>query len=149
MRTAFPESDLLPRVLCSAGDAHYNLGEYPEAIKAYRVVLTNHASSPSVPDAIRGLRDAYEQTGKPAEGEAVVALFLKEHSATPSAERITFSQAEDLFEKGSFGDALDRFQKFSASYPASTLLPEAQLYAAKSARALGRLPEAESSCVRC
>ncbi len=70
MRAAFPESDLLPRVLCSAGDAHYNLGEYPEAIKVYREVLTNHASSASVPDAIRGLRDAYEQTGKPAEAEA-------------------------------------------------------------------------------
>lgn len=145
MRSAFPESDLLPRVLCSAGDAHYNLGEYAEAVNVYREVLNNHASSASVPDAIRGLRDAFEQMGKPAEGEALVALFLKEHAATPSAERITFSQAQDLFEQGAFADALKRFQGFSSSYPASTLLPEAQLYVAKSHRALGRLPDAEST----
>ena len=143
---AVPEAGTARDVIIKADEA-YNAGRYDEAVAGYRKFLDDFGSSPEaapdIPHVRYNLSAGLIQLQKfnEAAEEAVKALKLEKPGSTQS-EDLMFWRGVALLQSGNHEEAHASLKEFLEQFPRATRHQDAQLLAASSLLAGGKLEEA-------
>lgn len=140
-----PRSRLVPLVLYSVGDAYFNLGQYDSAVTFYNRILTDHAGSPYVFDAINGIQYSYVAKGDIAGAVQVIDIYGKRDKSKAYADELFLKKGELYYSSGDYTNAISAYNEFMDEFPASPLVADALFWIGKSYRSLNRMIEARQT----
>lgn len=140
-----PKSYLVPAALLKRALAYNNIQVYEEAIKDYKKILSDFPDAPSKNDALLGLRNTLEASGRLDEMSDVLADFKKKNPESTETEKLEFETAKGLYANEKFPQAIKSLQNFINYYPKSEFAQEANYYIGESYYRLNDLAAALKS----
>lgn len=118
-------SMLMPQVLFTIGDLHYNAAIYDSAYYYYSQILQRHPTSGIIPDALDAVRFSLDAMGRGIEAVDVIDEFVRRNPDRIPADSLTQRKAVILFGQGDFPGAIAMYRSLIAEHPNSGLHPEA------------------------
>lgn len=107
----FPNSDVIPRVLLSLGNMHFNAERFEEAIKYYqRILETADSTNDILPFAMNNLIEAYESTKLYDAAIKTVRQFLDHYPNDESVTDKRIKLGTLLTKAGYYDQAVANFQ---------------------------------------
>lgn len=140
-----PRSKLVPLVLYSIGDAYFNMGQYDSSVAYYNRILTDHAGTPYVFDAINGIQYSFVAKGDIAGAVQVIDIYGKRDKTKSYADELFLKKGEIYYSAGDYNGAISAYNEFMDEFPASPLVADALFWIGKSYRSLNKLPEARQT----
>jgi tetratricopeptide (TPR) repeat protein len=121
-----------PAAWLKTGFAWQELNEVPNAIKAYRQVITGYPASEERAAALEALRNLYIQSNQPE----AYAQLLKEQDIPDAGEQALdstyYAAAETQFAAGHYAEAKKAMAQYLAQYPNGLFRLKAHFYLAES-----------------
>lgn len=128
---AYPNSEFAGKALVQSGLLCYNLNRNEEAIKYYKLTVSNFNGTEEARNALKGLKNIYVDLGQIENYSAFVdglggnvpRLTINEKDS------LTYLAAEKLYMTAKCEDAKPAFEKYIASFPEGSYLLKANFYA--------------------
>lgn len=122
----YSKSKQAPAALYNAGIAHYDRGQFPNAIAVFQRLLAEHAKTPEAAELLVWLGLSYFEEGQHQQAAAVLGKLVAgdklDAQRRPSA---VYAYAEALAAAGKSREALEWFQELIAKYPKSKYIENA------------------------
>lgn len=119
------------KAMLKLGLAYYNMNNQPEAVEAYKNVVTQYPNSADANEALQNLRSLYIAQGQPD----AYLNFLKStgHAVSASAEdSITYAAGESSFGNGNYAAAITQLNNYLSRFPEGRFVLNANFYLAES-----------------
>jgi len=152
------------------GESYFGQGDYVTAAREFRRVADESPNSAQAPDALLRVGDCYAQLWTkpeldPSNGQTALATYHELQGRFPDASatrvagarlralneqfaRKEFENAVFYYRRSAYDSAILYFKDLIASYPSSTLVPEAFVYIVRSFHAIGYKDEENDYCSR-
>ena len=127
-----PKSALIPFAHTKRALAFYNLKQYQRTIADYQAVLENHINHESAHDALIGLQETLNLTGRSAEFDPYFARYKAANPENNSLASIEYETAVNLYLNENYQSAIEKLKTFISSYPEHNHVYEARFYLAES-----------------
>jgi outer membrane protein assembly factor BamD len=152
------------------GETYFGQGDYITASREFRRVADESPNSRLAPDALLRVGDCYAELWAkpeldPSNGQTALATYHELQGRYPDAAatriagariralnemfaRKEFENAVFYYKRSAYDSAILYFKDLIASYPSSTLVPEAFVYIVRSFHAIGYRDEENDYCSR-
>lgn len=127
----YPNSNILPIAYYSIGDCYYNMAEYDSSVIYYNKILRDYSKTQYVFDAINGLQYCYLALDEPNKAVAAIDRYIQSNPSSDFGDKILFKKGEIYFNTSKYEDARISYKEFIATYPSSSLVPNAYYWIAK------------------
>ncbi|HEY6504750.1 MAG TPA: tetratricopeptide repeat protein, partial [Chitinophagaceae bacterium] len=120
-------SSLKPQSHLKLGIAYYNLKNNAEALKQYKILLSQYPNSPEAEDALDNVKVIYIEDGKPDE----YAAFMRQAGrpiSVSTEDSLTYSAAETQYTNGNTSAALNAFNTYLQKFPDGVYAIDASYY---------------------
>ncbi len=125
-------SNLAPKALLKTGFAYQQLNDLPNAISAYKSIITGFPASEERPSAMDALKNLYIENDEPA----AYAQFLKDNNISSTdnntLDSAYYKAAEVQFASGNWDKARESMTKYINQFPNGTFITKAHYYRAES-----------------
>lgn len=108
-----------PNVLYQIGRDQLLTNAWSSARDAFNELITKHPNSDRVPDALRGIADAYDGEGNVAQGDSVYRLVVSRHPSSPAAANSLYKLGLSLARQRKATEARSTMQEVVLKYPRS------------------------------
>ncbi len=161
---------LYPTARYYLGESYFGQGDYVTAAREFRRVADDTPNARMAPDALLRAADCYAELWTkpeldPTNGQTALATYHELAGRYPDARatrvagaRIRalneqfaqkdFDNAEFYYRRGAYDSAILYFKDLIASYPASTLVPDAYVYIVRAFHAISYKDEENDYCAR-
>ncbi len=161
---------LYPLARFFLAESYFGLGDYVTAAREFRRLADESPGHPLAPDALLRAGDSYAELWQkpdldPTNGQTALATYQELQGRFPDARatRIAaarlrvlndkfaskeFENALFYFRRNAYDSAILYFKDLIASYPSSTLVPQAYVYIVRSYRAINYKDEVNDYCTR-
>jgi TolA-binding protein len=120
-------ASLKPQSYLKLGIAYYNLNNNAEAIKQYKILLSQYPNSPEAEDALANVKTIYVEDAKPNE----YADFMRQAGrpiSVSTEDSLTWSAAETQYNNGNTSAALTAFNSYLQKFPDGVYAIDASFY---------------------
>ncbi|MBI1782442.1 MAG: tetratricopeptide repeat protein, partial [Sphingobacteriales bacterium] len=107
---------LKPKALLRLGLVYYNIDKNPEALDAYKKLITQYPNSPESDEAMQNIKAIYVEMGKPNEYVDFVKSAGKDVNVS-EADSLTYAAAELKYTNGDCPGAVDQFDNYLSKFP--------------------------------
>ncbi|MCK6612883.1 MAG: tetratricopeptide repeat protein [Ignavibacteriaceae bacterium] len=145
MLNTMPRSRLIPMVLYSIGDSYFNLGSYDSSIAYYSRIITSHAGSSYLFDAINGIQYCYIAKGDLAGAAQIIDRYARQYKARDFADELFLKKGEIYYTNADYQSAITYYNEFIDLFSGSPLTADAFFWIAKSYRNTGMVLEAKQT----
>jgi TolA-binding protein len=108
-----------PNVLYQIGRDQLSNRAWSSARDAFNQLITQHPTSDRVPDALRGIAEAYDAEGNRVQGDSVFRLVVANHPNSTSAPTALYKLGLSLMAQRMPAEARAEMQKVVRNYPRS------------------------------
>jgi outer membrane protein assembly factor BamD len=159
---------LYPLARFFLAESYFSLGDYPTAAQEFRRVADESPNHRLAPDALLRAADSYAKMWEkpdldPTSGQTALATYQELAGRFPqsSASRVATARLQGLYEKfaqkemdvalfyfrrNAFDSAILYFKDLIASYPSTSLVPDAYVYIVRSYHAIGYADQEAQFC---
>ena len=137
-----PRSRLTPVIYYSLGDAYFNLGSYDSAIVYYEKILSDHANTSYVFDAVNGIQYCYIARGESDKAVRMIDNFVLRNPNSEFADRLFLKKGEIFYSLRNYEQAKNGYKEFIAYFAKSKYVADAYYWVGKSAQNLNQFEEA-------
>lgn len=109
-------TSLIPQAHLKLGTAYYNIDNNAEALKEFKLLVDEYASSPEAEDALDNIKTIYLEDGKPEE----YADFMRQAGrplSVDTEDSLTYYAAEKLYDDQNMNGALNAFNSYIQKFP--------------------------------
>ena len=138
----YPHGKSLMTALAQEAAALTQLGQFDEALKAYKDTLAQKPDREVAAMAEFGIALINQKTGKVDEAIAAFKNVRDKYTGLAQAEQAAFWHAQLTLEKGDSKTALAELEAFLKNFPKSSLVPNAEFYLAQAETAQGKKDKA-------
>ncbi|RTL60879.1 MAG: tetratricopeptide repeat protein [Sphingobacteriales bacterium] len=107
---------LKPKALLRLGLVYYNIDKNPEALDAYKKLITQYPNSPESDEALQNIKAIYVEMGKPNDYVDFVKSAGKDVNVS-EADSLTYAAAELKYTNGDCNGAIDQFDNYLSKFP--------------------------------
>lgn len=109
-------SSLKPKALLHLGLVYYNIDKNPEALDAYKKLITQYPNSPESDEAMQNIKAIYVEMGKPNDYVDFVKSAGKDVNVS-EADSLTYAAAELKYTNGDCPGAIEQFDNYLSKFP--------------------------------
>jgi TolA-binding protein len=125
-------STYIAQAFLNRGISNFNLKNYDQTIRDYKIILTEFTSSIFANGALLGLQEVLSLQNRTEEFDEYLVKYKQANPESKATESIEFEAAKSLYFNEKYSRAISGFQDFMKAYPTSSYLPEAKFYIAES-----------------
>lgn len=125
-------SKFQPYALMRRAASYFNLKQYDKTINDYVALIKQYPTHPAAQEALLPLQEALNIAGRSAEFEDHLAEIKKANPDNKGFEALEFETGKNLYFDQQYQRAINSLTTFTASYPQSAHLSEANYYIAES-----------------
>jgi tetratricopeptide (TPR) repeat protein len=120
-----PKSVLVPDVLLKRALAYGNLQNYDRAVDDYKTIINNFGNHAVANEALIGLRDIMNLTGRSEDFAGVADEYQKKNPGSNSAITLQYEAARNLFYTEKYESAIAALKRFIQANPSNSNVVEA------------------------
>ncbi len=128
----YPESTYIPYALQSHAIASTNMGNFGGAEKDYKSILEKYPTHEVANDALLGLQEVLQKTGKTSEFDGYLTSFREANPKSNQLESIEFEAAKSQYFNQQYDQAIRSLERYILSYPNSAQMVECRYLIADS-----------------
>ncbi|MDZ7604119.1 MAG: tetratricopeptide repeat protein [Cyclobacteriaceae bacterium] len=121
----YPESTFIPFALQSRAIAASNLEKYTVAEADYKRILQQYPTSEVANNALLGLQEVLNKTGKSSDFSQYVDAFRTSNPNSTQLENVEWVAAKSQYFNQQYSQAITSLNRFVSSYPSSSYVTEA------------------------
>lgn len=125
-------SPFLPYAYLNRGISYTNIEKPEKAIEDYRVILNRFASHKTAIDALTGLQEALNSTGRDDEYEKDKAKFAAANPESSALVALDYEGARKQYFTGDYQKAIDKFKNYLNTYGRNQYFGDINYYIAES-----------------
>ena len=149
LRAETKDSTYVAKSLIGLGMVKRNAGDYDNALKYYKSVVSMMPGSEFAEDALLAIESIYQTRKEPEKYlEYVEQNQLNAKASAEDREKMYFNTAEQVFLGGNHQQALVSLQRYLDEYPKGSKLGQAWFYMAESYKAIGNKEKAIESYLK-
>ncbi len=145
---AYPQSGLIARTHYAIGDAYFNQENYEKATISYKVVIDNYPSSDIAPEAMRGVQQCLELTGREEEAVQILNNYTEKNADSPFYREFKEKAASILFDNRKYKDAISEYENMINKTPDSPKNVESIYWIGKSYVGMANYDEADKTFIK-
>jgi TolA-binding protein len=129
---SYPTSRFAPYSYTRRAASNYNLKDFNKTSDDYITVLTNYPNHPAGKDVLLPLQESLNLAGRSAEFDKYLTGYKNANPDARGIESVEFEVAKNLYLNQDYAKAIQQLAAYTAQYPESPRLSEANYYQAES-----------------
>ncbi|TAH27506.1 MAG: outer membrane protein assembly factor BamD [Cytophagales bacterium] len=127
-----PQSGYIPYALLKRAIALSNLQKHSEAVSDYKQLLEKYPTHPLAQNALLGLQEAINASGKSENMETLLAKYKEANPQSDALIKIEFENAKTYYNDQKYSQTIEAYNNFIKNYSNSIFQQEANYYLAES-----------------